>query len=387
MDIVWCMVTDKRNGTWLKGRENMENREQKVTHRRGRALAVIAVVAVIVLAVTAGIVIYDTPEKRLARQLDLGNRYLEEQNYEQAIVAFDLAIAIDPKSAEAYLGKAEAYIGLEDTGQALATLERGYEVTRDEQLKARMDEMTSVEAHEQETLVEKGRINNKEREARINEIVDLLINAFVWDSTQAYTHLLTYEQVRSSYAPIAAELEGYLENETGSWEIDAWTCLAKIYLHMGEMEKCLETRRRGYKATGNDGLRPELYTDDEITKDEYGRMISEEDGIIYTYGDADYLLSWVDENEKEYRYVVYAVEFEYDSEGRIIAYSTEFLDLEDRLCIDRWEYEYQRGNTLLVKLFQYDKDGEHLSTTVMSYDEYGIVPEELRLTAQYERQY
>lgn len=346
---------------------------------------------VILLALIAGIVIYNTPEKRLARQLDLSNRYLEEQNYEQAIVAFDLAIAIDPKNAEAYLGKAEAYIGLNNLKSALETLQIGYDLTGDEQLKARMDEMmateasrqetVAAEASEQETVVEKGKINNQDREARINEICSLIIDANVWDPNQRTSHLLSYEQIRISYAPIAAELEGYLENETGSWEIDAWTCLAKIYLHMGEMEKCLETRRRGYEATGSYGLKPEVYTDDVgITKDEYGREISSETYGICTYGEADYILNRFDEKNKEYKYVVYAVEFEYDSEGRIIAYSTEFLDLEDRVCIDRWEYEYQGGNTVIVKLFTNDKDGERLSsTTVINYDEYGIVIEELEL--------
>ncbi len=96
----------------------MENGKQKVTRRKGRAVA-IAVVVTIILVLTVGIVIYNTPEKRLARQLDLGNRYLEEQNYEQAIVAFDLAISIDPKSAEAYLGKAEANVGMGNYEQAV----------------------------------------------------------------------------------------------------------------------------------------------------------------------------------------------------------------------------------------------------------------------------
>lgn len=95
----------------------MENGKQKVTRRKGRAVA-IAVVVAIILVLTVGIVIYNTPEKRLARQLDLGNRYLEEQNYEQAIVTFDLAISIDPKSAEAYLGKAEANVGMGNYEQA-----------------------------------------------------------------------------------------------------------------------------------------------------------------------------------------------------------------------------------------------------------------------------
>lgn len=45
-------------------------------------------------------------------QYDLGIRYLSEGNYEEAIIAFTAAIEIDPKRAEAYVGRGNAYIGL-----------------------------------------------------------------------------------------------------------------------------------------------------------------------------------------------------------------------------------------------------------------------------------
>ena len=43
-------------------------------------------------------------------QYDLGMRYLSESNYEESLFAFSQAIAIDPKNADAYLGRAEAYL-------------------------------------------------------------------------------------------------------------------------------------------------------------------------------------------------------------------------------------------------------------------------------------
>ena len=50
-------------------------------------------------------------------QYDLGMKYLDEGNYEEAILAFTAAIEIDPKRYEAYLGRGEAY--LEITKQSL----------------------------------------------------------------------------------------------------------------------------------------------------------------------------------------------------------------------------------------------------------------------------
>lgn len=42
-------------------------------------------------------------------QYDLGMKYLSEANYEEAIIAFTLAISIDPKQTTAYMGRGDAY--------------------------------------------------------------------------------------------------------------------------------------------------------------------------------------------------------------------------------------------------------------------------------------
>ena len=45
----------------------------------------------------------------------MGIRYLNEGNYEEAIIAFTAAIEIDQKNVDAYLGRAEAYMNSNDT--------------------------------------------------------------------------------------------------------------------------------------------------------------------------------------------------------------------------------------------------------------------------------
>ena len=60
-------------------------------------------------------------------QYDLGVRYLSEGNYEEAIIAFNAAIEIDPKRAEAYLSLAETYVSLDDPERAAEILYSGWE--------------------------------------------------------------------------------------------------------------------------------------------------------------------------------------------------------------------------------------------------------------------
>lgn len=83
-----------------------------------KLLPFIIAAAVILIALAVGIGIYNTPANRLQRQLDLGNKYLEEQQYEQAAIAFEEAIAIDDRCMEAYTGGIEAYLGAGDVDGA-----------------------------------------------------------------------------------------------------------------------------------------------------------------------------------------------------------------------------------------------------------------------------
>ena len=63
-------------------------------------------------------------------QYDLGVRYLSEGNYEEAILAFEAAIKIDPKQEAVYLKYAEAYVQQGEYASALQVLERGFRETQ-----------------------------------------------------------------------------------------------------------------------------------------------------------------------------------------------------------------------------------------------------------------
>ena len=75
-------------------------------------------------------------------QYDLGMRYLNDGNYEEAIIAFTAAIEIDPKRPEAYLGAAEAYIAADDIDAAIAILEKGYKATGDQDIGSKLEEIS-----------------------------------------------------------------------------------------------------------------------------------------------------------------------------------------------------------------------------------------------------
>ena len=96
---------------------------------KGKVVGILAVgLIVFTLACVIAISIYNTPANRLARQLDLGNRYLKEQNYEMAAVAFARAIAIDNRCLQAHEGQIKAYISANDIENLTAAYQNALSV-------------------------------------------------------------------------------------------------------------------------------------------------------------------------------------------------------------------------------------------------------------------
>lgn len=78
-------------------------------------------------------------------QYDLGIRYLRDGNYEEAILAFEAAIEIDPKRADAYIGLAAVYVQQGDYEQAEETLERGLSESDDPtKIRRRLEELDEL---------------------------------------------------------------------------------------------------------------------------------------------------------------------------------------------------------------------------------------------------
>lgn len=127
------------------------------------------IIALIVLVLSVIFVSSGSDQRKLNGLLDLGEKYLEELSYEDAILVFDEAIAIDPKCAQAYMGKAQAQYALGQYEEAVITLQKGIEQVDDSTeleafLQQILDEMLeSVVEEEEITEVEEGTDEVEER--------------------------------------------------------------------------------------------------------------------------------------------------------------------------------------------------------------------------------
>lgn len=318
------------------------------------------ILMVIVVAVIIGITMYNNSDAvRLRKQLDLGQKYLSEMNYEKAVMAFNQAIEIDPRSADAYLGLADAYLGLGDKEAALAALEAGYEATGDERLKERIDEMKVVEDSENVLEVVKDDEEIVERIFEIHKFIQEETTIGWLASTDEY-HYLTYDQIEMAYRPLAEELEMYLEQVHGEWEVYAWRDLENLYCYLGEMEKCLETHRKGCEAEGLESLK--LYYNDNYLFDEYGRHVGYGDGDTITYGEGYRALTWDNPHISNHS------EYEYDSLGRISRIQVSSTNTSE------YSYEYQSDNSVVITVVTvWDNGDETSGTCTITYNEYGFI--------------
>lgn len=105
----------------------------------------LALAAVVAAAIAAAVIVPQVSaqrkERALQEQLDLGAKYLDELDYEQALDAYQAAVEIDESCAEAYVGESYAYEGLEDVESAIDILLTAEEKLQDERINVRKEEL------------------------------------------------------------------------------------------------------------------------------------------------------------------------------------------------------------------------------------------------------
>lgn len=75
-----------------------------------------------------------TSEQRIVEQLELGQKYLAEGKYEEAIIMFQKVIEMEPKIWEAYVGMASSYEEQKQYDEMLLALDNGINAMGDDEL-------------------------------------------------------------------------------------------------------------------------------------------------------------------------------------------------------------------------------------------------------------
>lgn len=150
---------------------------QKQKKKSHKLLIILLILCALILAAIIGVLLYTgTDSYKVNRQLSLGDRYLEEKDYERAVAAYEKAVEIDPKSVDGQVGLATAYTeyaqdqaekAQEARSTADADLYVDYMTTAREEVTYATETFVKIEelVQEQESGLE---------EEKIQEILDVL---------------------------------------------------------------------------------------------------------------------------------------------------------------------------------------------------------------------
>lgn len=111
--------------------------------RRALNRAVIALAVIFMILTASVIVVLSTDAAQYRHNMNLGRRYLTNNEYASAVRAFDAAIKIRTESGEAYMGRGDAYAGLGETESAGNDYEtaRTLDPSLDKKVERRLDDL------------------------------------------------------------------------------------------------------------------------------------------------------------------------------------------------------------------------------------------------------
>lgn len=112
---------------------------------------IIIIVAVVMIVAVSGIlaVMFFSQSGAVSAgsisQLSIGEKYLSDLNYEQAVVTLENVIEVEPNNAEAYVSLAKAYAFMGDLDTAYEILEKGYNATGSTIIQREIDRLFDTE--------------------------------------------------------------------------------------------------------------------------------------------------------------------------------------------------------------------------------------------------
>ena len=188
-------------------------------------------------------------EKQIAEQLELGNKYLAEANYEQAIVAFNKVIELDEKNTAGYVGLMEAYLQNENTDEAVQCGESGMKKLDDDALRDKLLEAYQQKQVEIEDVSEK------------LSLYDKMLH-LVPDQKAVYLELAELYEKQHDYEQGMEVLKNGIENISSPEELrEKFREMVDSYREylLDTIKKQFQTEKRGlafgsYGANGEYGL-------------------------------------------------------------------------------------------------------------------------------------
>lgn len=196
-----------------------------MTNRRKNLLRLVLAAGLLILAGAVGLALYAGYSGSYSVQLTRAQKYLEAQEFENAVLCYQRAIEAEPKKAESYLGLAEAYMGLNKMALAENVLNTGYEQTGSARIKLMVETYFGANAH-LATAKPGGLLAGTDAPIKLNAELLSSIAENTYDDYRRAQALTSEERGAGSYRAVAQELGlelSYYNTDQDSRVLDANT--------------------------------------------------------------------------------------------------------------------------------------------------------------------
>jgi len=209
-----------------------------------RIRMILTILAGILILIIGGMSFYlvrsRMTEKNYTEAVTSAEKYLAQNDYEDAIIQYKKAISVNQKDEEAYIGLADVYILQQDFSKAKAILNKGYGATKSVKIKRALDQV------ENESMVGNYLTDdkNKRKDFDLSKAsANIKLDASFYQKLISYT-FEDFKDEFGSAANITKDKEGYLE--VNHPKLDGMC----YYRNTGSNKDIVDESRRTPKETG-----------------------------------------------------------------------------------------------------------------------------------------
>lgn len=353
---------------------------------------IIGLSVIVIICLLAAALLANSDGRKVKKYLKNANEYLLELDYDNAILAFEQVLDIDPENVEAYRGVINAYMQKGTLEKALKYAEKAYKKTKLEEFNEQIETISMmINDHENETTEDIVESDNDIGNATETDNVNVSEAESTEESSEGTRYVLSKELHYSNNS--LTNIIEYTLDEAGNVvsrydssrdkhffnEYDEEGRLIKewIYDETDGYEECQytydEKGRRIHKTVRFESEN-EHYNYESYSYNEKGLLSTIRNSFYYfkyelRYDDKNNLirkdcLSLVGGNEIDPITTIY----KYDSDGRLIEEITASSDSDSYVSRS---YKYD-GNTITEYAHGYEPDSI-TGTTTYTYDAYGNV--------------
>ena len=294
--------------------------------------------AVAMLLVGLFLVACTSKAAKAVEKVELGQKYLTELNYTEAVASFTEAIGLDPENIPAYMGRAEAYVALKQYDDAKADYTTAIEKTAEQPY-------TQAQAYAGRAEVNELTEELQDAESDYEAAQKLLEAEDIGEKAQVEDDVLTAFRKKVLYArAVLCTKLGLYEGAVDSYEklLDMGEAVEQEYIRVMDAALWAISTTQDLNAAAAWGRDYKMLADDEVAQ-AIINTLPQRNPVIFEWGtrsDSSYIregepdednkdaIEWVTENQKSIQILLkHGFEIRYyrdDSTSRMLAlYSGE----------------------------------------------------------------